>query len=117
MTRDHESDLKGWILDCDVINAGLQKFPGVTGTTKRVDQAGQPTPRVKIPFDPDRPADTAKKMHDFLTNLNPSIVLDFSESLYISPGMLSNGEIALVLVGIERAVNSLSSSFISPHQP
>lgn len=117
VTRDHESDLKGWILDCDVINAGLQKIPGVTGTTERVNQAGQPTPRVKISFDPNRPADTAKKVYDFLANLNPSIVLDFSENLYISPDMLSNGEIGLVLAGIERAVNSLSSSFISPRQP
>ena len=108
VTRDHELDLKGWILDCDVINAGLQKIPGVTGTTQSTNQVGQPIPRVKISFDPNCPAGTAKQVYDFLVNQDPSIVLEFSESLYISPDMLSDGEIVLVLAGIEGAVNSLS---------
>lgn len=109
LTRDHEQDLKDWMLACDLINVGLQKIPGVTGTTESVNQAGQPVPRVKISFDPSRPANVAKKVYDSLLEENPSIVLDFSEDLYISPDMLSDGEIDLVLEGIERAVNSLSS--------
>ena len=108
VTRDHELDLQGWILDCDVINTGLQKIPGVTGTTQSTNQVGQPIPRVKISFDPNSSDGTAKQVHNLLVNQDPSIVLEFSESLYISPDMLSDGEIGLVLAGIESAINSLS---------
>ncbi|HUW87448.1 MAG TPA: aminotransferase class V-fold PLP-dependent enzyme [Candidatus Paceibacterota bacterium] len=108
IAHDHEEDFKGWLRDCQAINSGLQKIPGVAGTTENVNQAGQPVPRVKISFDPSQPTDVAQRVYTSLVNENPSIVLDLSESLYISPDMLSEGEIDLVLAGIERAVNSLS---------
>ena len=110
VARDHEQDFRDWVITCEVIKSGLEKIRGVTGTTEIINEAGQPVPRVKISFDANHSADAAKKTYDFLISEDPSIVLEFSESLYISPDMLSNGEIDLVLAGIDRAVHSLSAN-------
>jgi L-seryl-tRNA(Ser) seleniumtransferase len=107
---DHVQQLVRWESDCDEIILGLSKIPGVSGKKMESNQAGQPTPRVRIEFSDKFPTNIEQEIYSNLIESDPSIVLDFDQSLFISPDMLEIGEIKIVLKALTDAVSKLVSN-------
>jgi len=108
--RDHLHQLASWQSDCDEIILGLSKIPGVSGVKMESNQAGQPIPRVRIEFSNNFPITIEQDIYSFLIESNPSIVLDFDQSLFISPDMLEIGECQIVLKALTDSISKLVSN-------
>ncbi|TSA47134.1 MAG: aminotransferase class V-fold PLP-dependent enzyme, partial [Actinomycetales bacterium] len=109
LERDHEKDLKKWQKNCAKISEKLSKISGLNGEIHQFNQAGQPIPRVEIKFNTKFPSDTADRVYENLLTQDPAIVLDQDGPLFISPDMLKNGEVKLVIAALERALSEVTS--------
>jgi uncharacterized pyridoxal phosphate-dependent enzyme len=107
---DHVQQLEIWEANCTEIILELSKIPGVSGKKMELNQAGQPIPRVQIEFNEIFPTNIEQEIYSYLIESNPSIVLDFDQSLFISPDMLEIGEIRIVLIALNDAIAKLVSN-------
>ena len=64
---------------------------------------------MEIKFNTKFPSDTADRVYENLLTQDPAIVLDQDGPLFISPDMLKNGEVKLVIAALERALSEVTS--------
>lgn len=96
---DHDKLLLGWEETVRGWAQRLAPVPGVTATRAFPNEAGQPTPRLRVEVDPRRAGQDAAEVAGRLWELDPRIASLPSppDAFYLTPDTLGEGEAEIVI--------------------
>jgi hypothetical protein len=95
-----ESTVTGWI-------ERMSGLPGVTASRAFPNEAGQPTPRMKLAIDPEVAGLTAEAAQAALMAEHPRVAVDcFGGAIWVTPDCLEAGEAAIVADRVEQVLTS-----------
>jgi L-seryl-tRNA(Ser) seleniumtransferase len=94
LAQDHAARLAGFEATVEFWRTALGDLPGVTAERAFPNEAGQPTPRLLLRFDPARAGLTGEQVRRQLWEGEPAIAVGPAESdgVYITPDTIEPGE-------------------------
>jgi uncharacterized pyridoxal phosphate-dependent enzyme len=103
---DHAGLIRGWERTVEDWSARLSHFPGVVAERAFPNEAGQPTPRLRLSVDAGVAGMTARELADALWERDPRIAVlpEGDNVFYVTPDTLKAGEAELVITSLEETL-------------
>jgi len=110
LERDHAADQRSYDRVCATWIAQLNGLRGVTAILSRINESGQPSPRVHVTLVPKDAGGDANDLQRELWKLSPRVAVraDTASTFYITPDTLAPGEADAVFEAIRGVVDRLS---------
>lgn len=111
VNTDHEARVAGFEATVEGWIERLGSIPGVTASRAFPNEAGQPTPRLRLDIDPNVTGVSAEQTQARLIEEEPRVAVDaFSGALWVTPDCLEAGEEDIVA---ERVGQVLAGSLVA----